>query len=262
MLRNEIVPSTAALGWESDYFQPSYHQRRAAEKRSTDSFRTTNRLLNSLRPETLEALTPHLRRIAAKREQFLFQQDEALEYIYFPESAVISELHLLDDGRMVEVAISGRESAVGVSSLYDVRHTANCVQVTQSGTLLRIESVLLKRQSAIDPELPLLLHPSLESYIRQISQRAVCNMYHSIEERLCTWLLLVHELSEKRSLQLTHEQIARALGVYRPSVTCIALELRNAGMIDYKRGGISILNRERLVHSACDCYEELRPIGD
>jgi CRP-like cAMP-binding protein len=200
--------------------------------------------------------------VDVQREQFLFQQDDGLDFIYFPETAVVSELHLLDDGRMVEVAISGRNDAIGIACLYNAEHISNCVLATQAGSVLRMESVLLKQYCTKVPELPRLLHSTLESYIRQISQRAVCNMYHSIEERLCTWLLLVHELSGRNTLRLTHEQMSRALGVYRPSITCIALELRQRGMIDYKRGGITILDRESIVKAACDCYQELRPDQD
>jgi CRP-like cAMP-binding protein len=261
MLRNDVLSSSAEHGFEAEYFRPDYHQRRTIEKKASDALRTPNWLLTGLPPVTKAALTPHLRRIDVVREQFLFQQDDRLEYVYFPESAVVSEMHLLDDGRMVEVAMCGRNGAVavGIASLYDAQHISNCVQVTQAGTLLRIESSLLKKQAAVHPTLPLQLYMSLENYIRQISQRAVCNMYHSIEERLCTWLLLVQELSGRKVLKLTHEQISRALGVYRPSITCIALELRNSGMIDYKRGGMSLVEREQLIGAACDCYRELRP---
>lgn len=262
MLRNDHLGSTPSHGWEAEYFHSSYHPRRKTDKKASDCLQTGNSVLKSLPAVSTARLTPHLRRVDVVREEFLFQQDDHLEYVYFPETAVISEMHLLDDGRMVEVAMCGRDGAIGIASLYDAQHISNCVQVTQAGTLLRIESALLKKQAAIDPTLPILLYSSLESYIRQISQRAVCNMYHSIEERLCTWLLLVHELGGKKTLQLTHEQISRALGVYRPSITCVALELRNLGLIDYKRGGISILDREQLIRAACDCYRELRPAID
>jgi CRP-like cAMP-binding protein len=260
MLQTDVLSPTTSYGWENIPITPTHKMRGAADRRSGVTIRTKNRLLSSLPARSMDAIGPHLRRVEVEREQFLFQQDDVLEYVYFPETAVVSELHLLDDGRMVEVSISGREDAIGIASLYDAQHISNCVQATQAGSLLRIESVLLKKYCTVDPELPRLLYASLESYIRQISQRAVCNMYHSIEQRLCTWLLLVNELSERRTLRLTHEQISRALGVYRPSITCIALELRNAGMINYKRGGVSILDKESLVNAACDCYHELRPI--
>lgn len=262
MLRIEVLAPTHSQDWEAITYSSSLPRRQTPDRISGSSFQTKNQVLNGLPTSTLQGLAPHLRRVDVKREQFLFQQDDDLEFIYFPETAVVSELHLLDDGRMVEVAISGSNDAIGIACLYSAEHISNCVLATQAGTLLRMESVLLKKYCIKVPELPRLLHSTLESYIRQISQRAVCNMYHSIEERLCTWLLLVHELSGKSTLRLTHEQISRALGVYRPSITCIALALRHGGMIDYKRGGITILDRESLVKAACDCYHELRPDQD
>lgn len=259
MLRNEVPSLTNSHTWEGVVHPSHYGRRRQDPQRSADVYQTGNALLSSIPEASLRGLTPHLRRVDFAREEYLFQQDDHLEYVYFPETAVVSELHLLDDGRMVEVAVSGRYDAIGIGSLYDAGHISNCVQTTQAGTLVRIESTLLKKQCVVDPKLPSLLHASLERYIRQISQRAVCNMYHSIEQRLCSWLLLLHEFAQRSSLRLTHEQIARALGVYRPSITCIALELRNSGLIDYKRGVISILDKDGLSSTACGCYHELLP---
>lgn len=202
-------------------------------------------------------LRPHLRRMQVAKEQFLFQQDDRLEYVYFPETAVISEFHILDDGRMVEVSITGKESAIGIGTLYQADHIANCVQVTQAGNVLKIESAILCKIAKLNPELTVLLHKYLDGYIRQISQKAVCNMYHSVEERFCTWLLMVQDRSGADMLKLTHEQIARTLGVYRPSITCIALDMRKKRLIDYSRGGISIRDRRQMEDFACGCYAEL-----
>ena len=102
----------------------------------------------------------------------------------------------------------------------------------------------------------------LDIYIRQISQKAICNMYHSVKERLCTWLLMVQDRCGKTTLNLTHEQIARILGVYRPSITCIAQDLRGSKLINYSRGGIAIVDRRRIELAACNCYAELgSPVG-
>ena len=219
---------------------------------STDNF-----ILKTLPGRLFDVLRPHLRRVFVAKEQFLFQQDDALEYVYFPETAVISEFHILDDGRMVEVSITGRESAIGIATLYQADHISNCVQVTQAGNVLKIESAILRKLAKLNPELGMLLHSYLENYIRQISQKAVCNMYHSVEERFCTWLLMVQDRSGNETLKLTHEQIARTLGVYRPSITCIALDMRKKRLIDYTRGGISIRDREQMEDFACGCYSEL-----
>jgi CRP-like cAMP-binding protein len=237
--------------------------RSAASRKNPASFASApvtnsgNTVLKQLPGRIFDALKPHLRRMYVSKEQFLFQQDDELEYVYFPETAVISEFHILDDGRMVEVSITGKEGAIGVATLYHADRVANCVQVTQGGNVLRIESSLLRKIGKQFPELSLLLFSTLENYIRQISQKAVCNMYHSVEERFCTWLLMVHDRCGKEMLKLTHEQIARTLGVYRPSVTCIALDMRKKRLIDYSRGGISIRDREKMESIACGCYAEL-----
>ena len=218
---------------------------------------TNNLILKSLPKQLFETMRPSLRSVFVKRDQYLYMQDDRLDYVYFPETAVVSELRTLDDGRMVEVAITGREGAAGLSSLVCSSRVANCTQISQSGSIIRIESSVLNKLIRIHPELGHLLAPHLDQYIRQISQRAICNMYHSVKERLCTWLLMVQDRCGRKTLKLTHEQIARTLGVYRPSVTCIALDLKKENLIDYSRGGISILDRDGLESNACHCYMEL-----
>lgn len=219
---------------------------------------SSNEILSMLPPALFQSLRPSLRRTTVQKEKYLVQQDDLLEYVYFPETAVISEFHILDDGRMTEVSLIGREGAIGISTLHQTARTANCVQVSQAGTLLRIESSMLRQLGRRHPELLVLLHSYLEGYIRQISMKAVCNMYHSIEERFCTWLLMLHDRCGDRMLKLTHEQIARTLGVYRASVTCAAIDMRKRSMIDYSRGGISIRNRQLLEMGACKCYFEMQ----
>ena len=216
-----------------------------------------NEVLRALPSRLFDLLKPHLRRMYVVKEQYLYQQDDELDYVYFPETAVISELHILDDGRMVEVSITGHEGVVGITTLFQATRISNCVQVAQAGNVLRIETSVLKKLSRIEVELPLHLQATLQTYIRHLSQKAVCNMYHSVEERLCTWLLMLQDRCGKDSLKLTHEQIARTLGVYRPSVTCIALDMRQKSMIDYSRGGILIKDRRKIETTACPCYSEL-----
>jgi CRP-like cAMP-binding protein len=218
---------------------------------------SSNLLLNSLPNALFKAIRPSLRSVFLEEDQYLYFQDGRLDYLYFPETAVISELRMLEDGRMVEVAITGREGAVGFSALFCSARAANCTQVSQAGSAVRIESSAFEKMLKNNSELAQMFSPQMDHYIRQISQRAICNMYHSVKERLCTWLLLVQDRCGKKTLKLTHEQIARILGVYRPSVTCIALEMRKNKLISYSRGGMSICDRGRMKRSACDCYMEL-----
>lgn len=224
----------------------------------TTKFVCGNELLNSLPPEILRELQPWLRRVKLSKEHFLFQQDDEIDSIYFPESAIMSEFHLTEDGRMVEVALTGRDSVIGLSGLFKADHVPNCVQVIQAGTALEIEAAKMRQIASQSPKLMTLLFGGLEHYIRQISQKAVCNMYHTLEARFCTWLLRFNDQSSRDIFKLTHEQLARILGVYRPSVTCIALEMKKRSLIDYSRGGISIRNRRRIEDLACGCYLEMQ----
>jgi CRP-like cAMP-binding protein len=216
-----------------------------------------NLIIKALSPQSQRSLETSLRRVNLTKEQFLYQEGDDLEYIYFPLTAVVSEFKILEDGRMVEIAVTGREGAVGLSSLFSDSHTApNCTQVSQAGTALRLDAETFEKLLKTDESLKTSVSHFVDLYIRQISQKAICNMYHSVKERLCTWLLMVQDRCEKNMLNLTHEQIARTLGVYRPSITCIAQELRSRKLINYSRGGISIVDRKRVEEAACTCYFE------
>ena len=218
----------------------------------------SNLILKALPAETYNLLDPYLKPVMLTKEQFLYQEGGRLDFLYFPGTAVVSEFKILEDGRMVEIAVTGKEGAIGLSSLFSDSHLApNCTQITQAGTAKRIDAINFERLLNSDDKLRTSLSRFVDLYIRQISQKAICNMYHSVKERLCTWLLMVQDRCGRSTLNLTHEQIARTLGVYRPSITCIAQELREKRLIDYSRGGISICNRERVEDSACTCYAEL-----
>jgi CRP-like cAMP-binding protein len=228
-----------------------------SKNHSTPVTSSSNELLRSLPGDLFAKLQPSLRSVYLTEEQFLYMQDDKLDYVYFPETAVVSEFRTLDDGRMVEVTLTGREGAVGLMALFCQSRVANCTQVSQAGSAVRIESAVLAKLIRLHPDLTVALSKEFDHYIRQISQRSICNMYHSVKERLCTWLLLVQDRCGKKTLKLTHEQIARILGVYRPSITCIALEMRKNKLINYSRGGLSIADRSKVEESACGCYMEL-----
>lgn len=222
------------------------------------SAQPANMILCGMSRDLFRILEPSLKSVVLKNEEFLYQEDDRLDYIYFPDTAVVSEFKILEDGRMVEIAVTGKEGAIGLSSVYSASHLApNFTQVSQAGTARRIEAVTFEKLIRTNEQLRLELSRFVDLYIRQISQKAICNMYHSVKERLCTWLLMVQDRSGRTTLSLTHEQIARTLGVYRPSVTCIAQELRENKLINYSRGGISICSRSRVKESACACYIEM-----
>ncbi len=219
---------------------------------------TGNSILNAMPLEMSRLLKPSLKPVLLTKEQFLYQEEDRLDYIYFPETAVVSEFKILEDGRMVEISVTGKEGAVGISSMFSDSHfMANCTQVSQAGTAQRMDAETFDKILRSNEKVRTSLSHFVDLYIRQISQKAICNMYHSVRERLCTWLLMLQDRCGRQILNLTHEQIARTLGVYRPSITCIAQELREGKLISYSRGGITIRDRRRVEQSACSCYLEI-----
>ena len=217
-----------------------------------------NAILDSLGREMAEMVAPYLQTVELTTEQVLFQEEDDLDVVYFPETAVISEFRSLEDGRMVEIAVTGNDGGVGLSSILSGSGIAhNYTQVSQAGTVRTIRVSQLERLLQLNQALRYTLARHTDVYIRQISQKAICNMYHSVKERLCTWLLMVQDRSGSTSMRLTHEQISRVLGVNRPSVSKMAHELRESNLISYSRGGVKIKDRERVENAACTCYFEL-----
>ena len=215
-----------------------------------------NRVLSSLPQYVQKRLRPHLREVLVAKDDYLFQQDEAVKCVYFPETAVVSEYQILEDGRTIEVAIVGNEGALGVTSAFSSCRAINCSQVCVGGKVLKINSDYLERELSADQSLQYALHQTILRQMKQLSQKVICNTFHSVEQRFCTWLLMLHDRFGGDCLRITHEHIARVLGVHRPSITCIAQGLRDKGLIDYSRGRVVIRDLAGLEENACICYGE------
>ena len=215
-----------------------------------------NTLLQNLGAEHIIRLRPYLKRVNLTKDQYLYQQDDRIDNIYFPETAVVSEFQILEDGRTIEVGVIGSEGGVGIASAFNACRAANCMQVCVAGSALVVPRDLLEREVASDPVLQNLLHNYINSQIKQLSQRVVCNTFHSVEQRFCSWLLTLHKRSRRDRFRLTHEHVARVLGVHRPSVTCIAQGLRERNLIDYGRARLVISDKAGIERLACGCSGE------
>ena len=205
----------------------------------------------------MSKLRPLLKYTQLSKDDYLFQQDDRVDFVYFPENAVISEFQMLADGRTIEVAVTGAEGAVGIAAVWSTSSAVNCAQVCVGGNAYKIEAEVLERELTYSRPLQRWLHDQINSYIKQISQKVICNTHHAVEERFCTWLLMLQDRSKKSKFNLTQEYIAGVLGVYRPSVTCMAKALREKNAIDYVRGQIFITDRQKLKRMSCACYSEL-----
>lgn len=216
---------------------------------------TSNRILSALPSDEFARILPHLQTVSVNSGENIYHSGDEGYYVYFPKTAVFSQLSVLEDGRTVETAMIGNEGFLGISTVLSREENATpWTQTIISGDVYRINTAIFKHEFNNGGFLHSLFLEYLNNYIKQISQKAVCNNHHLIEERFSTWLLMLDDRCEQSGLVLTHEQIAHFLGVHRPSVTCIAQDFRQKGIIDYCRGRINILDRQKLEFSACECY--------
>lgn len=216
-----------------------------------------NKILNTIPKRSLENLLNSMMLVYLESNEYIYQPDEAIHFLYFPETAVFAEFHILQNGKITEIMMTGREGIIGVSSILNSHPAPHLTQVLQGGQALRVDTECLKKSLDGSPEIKESVYEYINFLINQISQRVVCNGFHSIEERLCTWLLMIQDRSGSSEIKITHEQIAMSLGVHRPSVTQITKILREEKIVDYERGKISILDRNKLEYKACSCYTRI-----
>lgn len=216
-----------------------------------------NKLFAALPGEEFERVLPHLEPVALSAGEDLYQFDGGIPYAYFPESAVISQLHLLADGNTTEAAMIGREGLVGLSAIFNAPQPNYSTRVLVAGSALRIRVDILKQEFYRGGALQRALLAYAGERIAQLSQRAVCSGRHKMEERLGCWLLMVHDRAGEDQFQLTHELIAGHLGVRRAGITQTANALRDRDIIANSRNLIRILDRHRLEDSVCECYRML-----
>lgn len=221
---------------------------------------SVNTLFQSVDVDHSLRLRQFLKRVHLVKDQYIYQQDDKIENIYFPETAVISEFQILEDGRTIEVGIIGSEGGVGIASAFSSCQAANCTQVCMAGTAIMIGRDVFEREVMADPRLQLILHNYINVQIKQLSQRVVCNTFHSVEQRFCSWLLNLQRRSLRDRFKITHEHVARVLGVHRPSVTCIAQVLRDKKLIDYGRARLVICDSPGLERLACRCGAEFHGV--
>ena len=218
----------------------------------------TNRLLSALPAEDFARLFPSLEPVSLAAGEVLYKLDEEMRYAYFPETAVVSHLYIMSEGAMTEADMVGREGMTGLTAVFNVPPPTYISEVALAGSALRARVDVLRQEFARGGAFQQVLVRYAAARIALLSRRAVCNGNHHVDERLCTWLLMVHDRAGDHPLTLTHERISRHLGTRRAGVTSAATMLRDRGVINYTRGQIHITDRLALEGAACECYPSVR----
>jgi CRP-like cAMP-binding protein len=196
---------------------------------------------------------PQLERVEMPLGQVLYESGGALSHVYLPTTAIVSLLYVLENGSSAEIAVVGNEGIVGISLFMGGESTPSRAVVQSAGWGYRLPALAIKDEFKRAPVLQLLLRYT-QALITQMAQTAVCNRHHTVDQQLCRWLLLSLDRLQGLELVMTQELIANMLGVRREGVTEAALSLQQAGLIRYKRGHITVLDRSGLEHRSCECY--------
>ena len=215
---------------------------------------TQNQLLAALPAEDRARWQAHLELVELPAGRVLYESGNTLSHVYFPTSAIVSLLYETEGGDSVEIAVIGFEGVVGISLFLGGQTTPNRAVVRSAGVGYRLPAHILRAEFDRSPAVMHLLLRYTQALITQITQLAVCNRHHSLDQHLCRSLLMSLDRLEGDTLQMTQELIASMLGVRREGVTKAALELQRTGLIRYARGRITMLNRPALERRACECY--------
>jgi CRP-like cAMP-binding protein len=217
-----------------------------------------NHLLAALPAEIFDPISPHLELISMPLGEVLYESGGQLHYVYFPTTAIVSLHYLLESGSSAEIAGVGNEGVLGISIFLGGNSTTSQATVLTAGSGYRLKARLMMEEfNRAGPMMRLILRYT-QALMTQISQTAVCNRHHSIEQQLCRWLLLNLDRLPSLELTITQELIAIMLGVRREGITDAAGKLQRAGLISYRRGHITVLDRSGLESHACECYKVVK----
>jgi CRP-like cAMP-binding protein len=219
---------------------------------------TDNRLLARLPLDEYERLLPHLGRINFALGEVIYESGGRQSYIYFPTTAIISLLYLMENGSSAEMGVAGNDGLVGVALFMGGDTVPNRAVVQSAGAAFRMKTKVLQDEFARGGTFQRLLLRYTQALMTQMSQTAVCNRLHTVEQQLCRWLLLSRDRLNTDELVMTQELIANMLGVRREGVTHAAGRLQEQGLISYVRGRITILDRRGLEAVVCECYRVVR----
>jgi CRP-like cAMP-binding protein len=196
--------------------------------------------------------------VALKRGEIVYRADQKIEEVYFPEEAVIAMVDTTDDRRTVEVGIIGREGIVGINIFLGGVVTPDKAIVQLPGGAMRMKSKDLRKEVRFGSPLQRLLLAYTRTFLAVISQSVACSQHHDIEQRVARWLLTMNDYAGPGEFMMVHESMAAMLGARRESISEAARKLQAAGLIEYRRGHISVLDKPGLGKQSCECYRFIR----
>jgi CRP-like cAMP-binding protein len=217
-----------------------------------------NHLLAGVSDAELARLLPHLQPLNLPLGDVLYESGEKMDYVYFPTTAIISLLYIMENGSSAEIGVVGNDGLVGLAIFMGGDTTPNRAVVQSAGKAFKMQAKIMKDEFTRGGRFHNLCLRYTQALITQISQTAVCNRLHSVDQQLCRWLLLSHDRLPSDRLIMTQDLISNMLGVRREGITHAAKRLQRAGYISYVRGDMTILNRKGLESSVCECYQVVR----
>jgi len=213
-----------------------------------------NHLLDALPAEDYARLLPDLELVPMPLGWVVYESGVHMDYVYFPTTSIVSLLYVTENGASAEIAITGNEGLIGISLFMGGESTPSRAVVQSEGHAYRLKEIVLKKEFALGGQLQHLALRYTQALITQMSQTAVCNRHHSVDQQLCRWLLLSMDRLAGNELRMTQDLISNMLGVRREGVTEAAGHLQAAGLIRYSRGKITVLDRPGLEQRVCECY--------
>jgi len=230
--------------------------RMAPRSQRTDKF--GNRLLDAMAPKALDRIRRHLETVVLEVNQAIHQPGEIAKDVFFPTQGLISIVTTMSDGASVEIGMVGKEGVFSVSAILGDDRPPQNAMVQLPGRAFRMPSQLLRQEAQADTALQAQLLRYVQAKLSMAGQAAACNRLHTLEQRCARWLLSAHDRAEGDSFPMTHEFMSMMLGVRRAGVTVAAQGLQSRALITYHRGTMSILDREGLEASSCECYHAIQ----
>jgi CRP-like cAMP-binding protein len=214
-----------------------------------------NYLLGALSEADFERVKSKMESVSFKLGEVLYESGEKMDYVYFPTTAIISLLYIMENGATAEIGVVGNDGILGVSLFMGGETTTSRAVIQSAGKAVRMKVKDMKAEFALGGRFQELLLRYTQALMTQISQTAVCNRLHSIEQQLCRWLLLSHDRLESDKLVMTHDLISNMLGVRREGITLAAQKLATRKLIINSRGTMTVIDRQGLESAVCECYK-------